>query len=345
VISFTKWVDEPAEILEVLGEISYRKADGATTYTDELAIGKNREDIGVKVVKKADDIVQTSGNLAKYVKLREFLSDGKLKAYLNNKQLLDFESILKTASNDVLKIMDEFKSVYDFAEMVRGYIDNPTAFTNAIKNLDDFDGKYGWLSFWRLTPRMETSLKTIINLIKEGKLKDVGNATDIQLASIHAYTANGDFINVPYRHQPTWFGVYNSRAVKHINEGLNELRKLPQRKIVNEKVYSGKTFSKVDFESKFVGGTNKTHPYKGFMSTSKLESVAEGFIDLTKQWASGSGEKIAVIQRVTSKNGVYIDDISDWGKNLGKKNHPTANPKVQVQEEVLLNSEKLKQIS
>ena len=30
---------------------------------------------------------------------------------------------------------------------------------------------------------------------------------------------------------------------------------------------------------------------------------------------------------------------------MGKINHPTANPNVQVQEEVLLNSQKLKQIS
>lgn len=106
-----------------------------------------------------------------------------------------------------------------------------------------------------------------------------------------------------------------------------------------------KHFSRVDFESKFVGKRNTEHTYNGYMSTSKSESVAEGFIDLTKQWVSDGGEKIAVIQRVISKNGVYIDDISDWGKNLGKINHPTANPKVQIQEEVLLNSQKLKQIS
>lgn len=178
----------------------------------------------------------------------------------------------------------------------------------------------------------------------EKKEKLIGNATDIQLASIHTYTANGDFINQPFRYQPTWFGEYNSRAVKHINEGLDELRKIPER-VVKQGVFSGKTFSKVDFESKFIGKMNTEHPYNGYMSTSMLESVAEGFIELTKKWATGSGEKIAVIQRVTSKNGVYIDDISDWGKNLGKANHSDAIPKVQVQEEVLLNSQKLKQIS
>jgi hypothetical protein len=193
---------------------------------------------------------------------------------------------------------------------------------------------------------MENSLNTIAQLKNGNKIANVGTATDIQLSSIHAYTANGDFINVPYRYNSTWFGEYNTRAVKHINEGLVELRKIPARVVKNEEVFSGKTFSKADFESKFVGKNNTMHNYPGYMSTSKLESVAEGFIDLTKQWATGSGEKIAVIQRVTSKNGVYIDDISDWGRNLGKTNHPDPKfLKVQVQEEVLLNSEKLKQIS
>jgi hypothetical protein len=288
----------------------------------------------------------TWGSLANYTKIRGFLGNGQVKAYLNNQQLLDFENLIKTANDDVLKVMDEFKSADEFAEMVRGYKDNPIGFSNSIKNIETFNGSNGWLKFWRLTPRMENSLNSIAQLKSGNKIGNIGEATDIQLSSIHAYTVNGDFINVPYRYNPTWFGEYNTRAIKHINEGLNELRKIPSRKIIDQTVFSGKTFSKADFENKFLGKINTTHSYNGYMSTSKLESVAEGFIDLTKQWATGSGEKIAVIQRVTSKNGVYIDDLSDWGKNLGKTNHP--DPKfinVQIQEEVLLNSQKLKQIS
>ncbi len=34
---------------------------------------------------------------------------------------------------------------------------------------------------------------------------------------------------------------------------------------------------------------------------------------------------------------MHIDDLSDWGKNLGAKNHPDFPPAVQVQDEVLLN--------
>jgi hypothetical protein len=298
--------------------------------------------------------VSGAGSLAQYTKLRSYLGNGNIKAYLNNQQLIDFENLLKTANDDVLKVMDEFKNADEFAEMVRGYKDGlktkpdgtiaSEGFADAIKSVETFSGSNGWLKFWKLTPKMETSLNTIKQLKTGNKLDDIGNATDIQLASIHSYTANGDFINQPYRYQPTWFGEYNTRAIKHINEGLDELRKVDGR-LFRGKVYSGKTFSKADFESKFVGKINTDHPYKGYMSTSKLESVAEGFVELTTKWASGNGEKIAVIQRVTSKNGVYIDDISDWGKNLGKANHADAIPKVQIQEEVLLNSQKLKQIS
>ncbi|MCH5597974.1 hypothetical protein [Niabella ginsengisoli] len=285
------------------------------------------------------------GSLAQYAQLRNFLGNGKLKAYLNNQELVDYENLLKTAHEDVLKIMDKFKNADEFAEMTRGYKDNPTAFTSAIKDVESFNGTHGWLKFWQLTPKMENSLNAISHLKMENKIANVGNATDIQLASIHAYTANGDFVNVPYRYNPTWFGKYNTRAVKHINEGLDELRKIPERVAKNEEVFSGKTFSKVNFESKFVGKNNTIHSYNGYMSTSKLESVAEGFIVETKKWATGGEEKIAVIQRVIPKNGVYIDDISDWGKNLGKINHPTSDIRIQVQEEVLLNSQKLKQVS
>ncbi|MBF4470620.1 hypothetical protein [Flavobacterium sp. HJJ] len=39
---------------------------------------------------------------------------------------------------------------------------------------------------------------------------------------------------------------------------------------------------------------------------------------------------------------ILMMGTSGWGKNLGKINHPTAIPAVQIQEEVLLNSEKIK---
>lgn len=61
------------------------------------------------------------------------------------------------------------------------------------------------------------------------------------------------------------------------------------------------------------------------------------------KWA-GDGEKVAVIQRIISKDGVYIDDLSDWGEHLGSIRHSTEDVAIQRQYEVLLKPGALKQI-
>lgn len=136
-------------------------------------------------------------------------------------------------------------------------------------------------------------------------------------------------------------GDYATKGLQYMKDGFDALRKVPSRLFKGE-VLSGKAFSKADFEKLFENGIGKTIEYKSFISTSKLESVAEGFTKLTKQWA-GSGEKIAVIQRIKTNNGVYIDDLSDWGKNLGNIRHSNVEKVIQVQEEVVLNPGFLKQ--
>jgi hypothetical protein len=295
--------------------------------------------------KWVDDVSQVG--LANYPNVRKYLTNSRTKQYLTNQELLDLERTLKQAHPDVLKHLDEMDE-FDFAEMVRGYRDlknndKLSTFENAIKSGDSFYGKYGWLSYWKLTPGIKYSLTTIDEFKKAGKLLPTGNATDIQLASLHAFTRSGDFINIPMRYNPSFMGDYAQKGLKHIEDCLNELRKLPERKIVNERVYSGKTFSKSDFENTFVGGTGKSHNYPSFISTSKQQSVAEGFVDLTKKWA-GEGEKVAVIQRIVAKDGVYIDDLSDWGEHLGEIRHANEPPAIQRQYEVLLNPGNLKQI-
>jgi hypothetical protein len=278
---------------------------------------------GKLMLKVGDDgtwhlVEEAIQGLANFPNIRNYLGDGQVKAYLNNDELIAFENLLKTADKGVLTSIDKL-GIDDFAEMTRGYKDNPSAFAEGIKSFENFSGQYGWLNFWKLTPGMKNSLETIKAL--KGKLDmPTGNATDIQLASIHAFTASGDFINVPMRYRPSWFGEYNQRALEHIKEGLNELKKVQGRKIINERVYSGKTYSLENFQREFVGGMGKEVAFTGFVSSSKNQSVAEGFIDLTKKWA-GNGDKVAVIRRITSKEGVYVDDLSDWGKNLGPTRH------------------------
>ncbi len=60
---------------------------------------------------------------------------------------------------------------------------------------------------------------------------------------------------------------------------------MPDRFISNQRVFSGKTFSKAEYETKFVGGTGKEIPYKSFVSSSLDREVAEGFIELTAKHA------------------------------------------------------------
>jgi len=130
---------------------------------------------------------------------------------------------------------------------------------------------------------------------------------------------------------------------KKENAFLDEFRKIPERRVVDVTVFSGKTFSTKDFEINFVGKAGKLFNYPSFISTSKLESVAEGFVDKTIKWAE-NGEKVAVIQRIVSKDGVYIDDLSDWGYNLGKVRHSNESALIQIQREVILNPSDLIQV-
>jgi hypothetical protein len=77
--------------------------------------------------------------------------------------------------------------------------------------------------------------------------------------------------------------------------------------------------------------SNRTRiPLVGFVSCTKTRAVAEDF--LTAAGANITGEKVRVILKIHSKNGVYIDDISDYGATLGPIHHPGAT----IQDEVLL---------
>ncbi|MCB6232135.1 hypothetical protein LIS90_12860 [Flavobacterium psychrophilum] len=302
----------------------------------------------------------TENLLASFPNIRKFLSNSRIKQYLNNSEYIGndivkkqlnssyFQATITNAHPDVLKYMDEMDE-FDFAEMVRGYRDLAknnkfTTFETAIKSTDGFYGQYnGWFNYWKLTPGMKYSMTTIDDLRTAGKLLPTGQANDLQLAYVQIFTRKGDFINVPLRYDKVHFlGEFGQKGLDNIMQCLEEFRKIPERSIINERVFSGKTFSKAEFEAKFIGGTGKTIEYESFVSSSLKKEVAEGFIELTAQHA-GAGEKIAVIQRIITKNGVYIDDISDWGKHLGTTRHSSSPVAIQIQEEVLMNPGSFKQ--
>ncbi len=288
-----------------------------------------------------------SKGLASYPNLRSYLSDSRIKQYLTNEQIRDLENILREAHPDVLKYINDM-DVYDFSEMARGYKDlvnvgKSSTLIKAVKSSDAFIGKYGWLTYWKLTPDIKYSLATIDELRNAGKLYPTGNATDIQLGSLQAFTKKGDFINIPMRYNKSYLGEYAEKGYNNVLLCLDELRKVDGR-VFKGRVFSGKTFQRSSFEKEFVNGTGKLHDYPSFISTSKSQSVAEGFVELTKQWAKGD-DNVAVIQRIISKDGVYIDDLSDWGSNLGKTRHGDADIAIQIQEEVVLNPGNLRQVS
>lgn len=199
---------------------------------------------------------------------------------------------------------------------------------------------------WRtpaLTPDLKKSWDIINDLKSKGKLLETGDATDLELSSLQAFTVLGDFINILMRYNIAYLGQFAKETFDNMVKCLDALRKVPERLVENETVYSGKTFSMSDFEKVFINGVGKNTEYKSFISTSLDESVAEGFVKLTEKWA-GSGEKVAVIQRIKVKSGVYIDDISDWGSNLGILKHSDAEPSIQIQKEVIINPGILQQI-
>lgn len=295
-----------------------------------------------KMLGVADKVVSAENNLANYANIRGYLGNSGVTQYLNNNNaLLDaFQKVIRKAHPDVLKYMNEM-DMYDFAEMVRGYndlikVDKLSTFENAIASLENFNGQRGWLNYWRLTPEIKYSLTTIEDLKKANKLLPTGNATEIQLASLQAFTRKGDFINNPMRYNKSYLGAYADKGYTNIVECLEELRKIDERKIINEDLFSGKAYSKADFEKKFVGGAGKPTNFPSFISTSLRQSVAEEFVILTEKWA-GDGDKIAVIQRIKSKEGVLIDDLSDWGEHLGSVRHADEPKGIQRQYEVLLN--------
>jgi len=61
------------------------------------------------------------------------------------------------------------------------------------------------------------------------------------------------------------------------------------------------------------------------VSSSLKKEVAEGFIELSAKNVK-PGEKVAIIRKIETIEGVYIDDLSDWGKNLGPIRHSDASP-------------------
>jgi|GEM_PF-1531643 len=268
------------------------------------------------------------------------------KKYPTEAELQKFEEALKSADPEVRAEINKMRNTEEFDNLTKGYKDNPKAFTEALKSYDSFFGDNGWHKFWKNTPDIKKSLNDIDMLKRENKLLPTGDATYIELASIHAFTVDGGFINTPARFMSSWWGEYNSAVYKNLKSALDKLRKVKERDMGGKEVLSGRTVTLEYFNKTLKNGKGTEVAFTGMVSGSLKREVAEGFIQLSAKNA-GKGktigkeeivETVGIIRKIRTAKGVYIDDLSDWGKNFGKTRHFDADPpSTMIQEEVLMN--------
>jgi hypothetical protein len=257
-----------------------------------------------------------------------------LKLHLSEAEIVNYKKTLNSADLKVLNAIDDQDKLINF---VKSYKYNPKAFTEAVKSYENFFGSRGWYKFWEKTPDIKKSLIDIKKLKNDGKLLPTGDATDVELASTHAFTVDGGFINTPLRFAPSWWSEYNSQMYKNLKSALEKLRKVEERNMNGKMVFSGRMETLEYFNSALKNGKGTEVAFKGMVSSTLDEKVAEGFIQLSARNV-GEGETVAIIRKIKTVEGVYIDDLSDWGNNLGKKRHFNADPpSTMIQEEVLMN--------
>ncbi|SIT20149.1 hypothetical protein [Chryseobacterium gambrini] len=280
---------------------------------------------------------------SEFIDTPENLMGGKtpelnLNNYLSKVEIMNYEKALISADPKVLKEINYQYNQYKLINFVKSYKYNPKAFTEAVKSYEKFFGENGWYHFWEKTPDIKESFKVIKNLKRRNKLLPTGTATNLELASTHVFTVEGGVTNVPARFAPTWWGEYNSQIYRNLKSALKKLRKVKERNMNGKTVYSGRMLTLDYFESTLKNGKGKEIAFEaGMVSSSLKREVAEGFVELSAKNA-GKGEKVAVIRIIETVEGVYIDDLSDWGNNLGRTRHSNANPpSTMIQEEVLMN--------
>ncbi|MBB6330970.1 hypothetical protein HNP24_001920 [Chryseobacterium sediminis] len=285
----------------------------------------------------------TDGMSPTFISFKQQLEIAPLRNYLAEHELINFKKALDAADT---KILNEINNQDKLINFVKSYKDNPKTFTQTVKNYEDFFGEYGWYRFWEKMPDFNNSSKTIDWLKSENKLLPTGDATHIELTSTHVYTVDGGVVNTAARFQPSWWGEYNTQIYKDLKSALEKLRKVKERNMSGKTVFSGRMMSLEYFESTLKNGKGKEIAFEGGMVSSSLKrEVAEGFIELSAKNA-GKGKKVAIIRKINSRGGVYIDDLSDWGSNLGPIRHSDANPSsTMIQEEVLMNEGFFRQTS
>lgn len=284
----------------------------------------------------------TDGMSPKFIHFKEQLEIAPLRRYLTDEQIINFKKAIESADP---KVLNEINNQDKLINFVKSYKDNPKTFTEAIKSYDNLFGDYGWYTFWKKLPDFQKSSDTIDWLKRENKLLPIGEATHNELTTINVFTVDGGIVNTPSRFNPNFWGEYNKQIYKDLKIALEKLRKVPERNMEGKTVFSGRMESLDYFESVLKNGKGKEIDFKGMVSSSLDEKVAEGFVELSARNVK-AGEKVAIIRKIETVEGVYIDDLSDWGKNLGPSRHFDADPpSTMIQEEVLMNEGYFRQMT
>jgi len=203
--------------------------------------------------------------------------------------------------------------------------------------LKAISGDLGLVESWKVLQNTSFSteikwLESFDALKKNDLLKYVSEISDAEATAIHRYTiGNEELTRGAYRvnltpEQQEWIDLVNS--------GLDKLR---PTKGYQGKVFRGSNRPESEIIERYVNvyhegvarGITPRVNEPPLLSTSKSTNVAEYFISKGKR-----PDYAEVMFEMTSKRGVDIDDISDYGKYLGPKNHPDKL----IQQEVILSN-------
>lgn len=190
-------------------------------------------------------------------------------------------------------------------------------------------------------------LEGVYDLVKYNLFNNIGAATKGEISNIHRYTINGDYLNNPLRGPYTesplslpavQLNEFAWASYLSLKNGLIKLRQT--NRLESGFVTRGRTLSQEHYDLLFGDGSPQDIPLKGFQSATRNIEVAKYFTALT----DFPGPKVRVLMEIKPKNGIYIDDFSDWGSTLGPINHSDEPPVIQVQEEVLMEEGYFKKI-
>lgn len=219
--------------------------------------------------------------------------------------------------------------ILDFSQDI-ARVSNPESFIGSIRANDELID--GWKVLQNSTFRTEIEWLESFNVLKKNNLLgDVSRISEAEAIAIHRYTVNnfeltrGAYTGSLTRRQQEWMNL--------INSGLDKLR---STKGYQGSVFRGANRPESEIIERYVNvfnegvsrGITPRVNEPALLSTSKNINVAEDFIR-----RFNTPENVEVLFEISSKRGVYIDDISDYGRNLCRSNPRCSR----TQEEVILS--------